>query len=294
MSKKSSTFAANFHISGLVHNSKTFNTMAKQSGLHQLRGKVGEHSYYRQTGVASGLVRSINQAMSNRVKTGDEYANTRLNNAEFGQACMLAGDLGKFVSPKFRPMVLPFSQAKIAKDILEIIKADPTSPVHWGFRGLTANDWSEVVKALSGTAKLSFDTYVSNIEGLTATVDGDNAEWEAEYVFQSGMWEYLQSIGADSLQVKLIAVQSIYARPVYPSSEKAEIRSRVMYTQTSNFTSADNSASFSETIPVPNVPVGSTLYRSLVAIFMPIRTIGTTKHILQEYCTFRADEVVEA
>ena len=71
--------------------------MAKQSGLHQLRGKVGEHSYYRQTGISSGLVRSINQGMSARVKNDEAFLNTRLNNAEFGQAGRIASVLSDIV-----------------------------------------------------------------------------------------------------------------------------------------------------------------------------------------------------
>ena len=111
--------------------------MAKQSGLHQLRGKVGEHSYYKQTGVASGLVRSINQGMSARVKTSEEYANVRLNNAEFGQAGRIAKVLGQFITPKYRPMILPFSQSKMCKIILDAIKKDTTHP--WGQRNLSEN-----------------------------------------------------------------------------------------------------------------------------------------------------------
>lgn len=42
--------------------------MAKQSGIHQIKGKVGEMSYYKQSGVSSGLIRSINPSMSGRVK----------------------------------------------------------------------------------------------------------------------------------------------------------------------------------------------------------------------------------
>lgn len=105
--------------------------MAKQSGLHQIRGKVGDFSYYKQSGVSAGIIRGINQGMSSRVKTGDEYANTRRNNKEFANACEIAASFGACVVPKWRPMFLTFSQAAIAKAVLSFIKEDDTTGTTW-------------------------------------------------------------------------------------------------------------------------------------------------------------------
>lgn len=124
--------------------------MAKQSGIHQLRGKVGEHSYYRQTGVSSGLVRSINQGMSARVKTGEEYANTRLNNAEFGAAGSVAAVLGQLIQPKFRPMILPFSQSRMAKEILRLARENEAD---WGQRVVKSTDTARMCDILNAQTK---------------------------------------------------------------------------------------------------------------------------------------------
>ena len=132
--------------------------MAKQSGLHQIRGKVGEHSYYRQTGVSAGLIRSINQGLSARVKNGPEYANTRLNNREFGAACDVAGILGKLVVPKFRPMILPFSQSRMAKAVLEIAREHVQN---WGERVVTSEDTSRLCDVLTAQSKRSTDEFVT-------------------------------------------------------------------------------------------------------------------------------------
>ena len=85
--------------------------MAKQSGIHQLRGKVGEMSYYRTKGVQDGVVRRINQGMSQRVKTGDEYVNTRLNNAEFKNANAIATAAFNSVNSRKRGMMRNFAVA---------------------------------------------------------------------------------------------------------------------------------------------------------------------------------------
>lgn len=97
--------------------------MAKQTGIHQIKGKIGEHSYYRQKGVASGLIRQINQGLSARVKTDEAFANTRLNNEEFKHANLLASVAFKTVPNRKRNMMLNFAVARMTKRALEAIKA---------------------------------------------------------------------------------------------------------------------------------------------------------------------------
>lgn len=106
--------------------------MAKQSGIHQIRGKVGEMSYYQQSGVNAGIVRRINQGLSSRVKTAPEFANTRLNNAEFKTAALIGAAASHSVIPAWRSMFRRFAQANMVKRIQEAIKQDTTNP--WGLR----------------------------------------------------------------------------------------------------------------------------------------------------------------
>lgn len=105
--------------------------MAKQSGIHQLRGKVGEMSYYRRKGVVPGLVRGINAGMSERVKYGEEYANTRLNNDEFRTANQLATFAFNAVNTRKRGMLRDFAIAYMTKSALQAIRQ---GTAQWGFR----------------------------------------------------------------------------------------------------------------------------------------------------------------
>lgn len=105
--------------------------MAKQVGIHQIRGKVGERSYYRTKGVEAGLSRSINQGMSARVKTGAEYANTRLNNAEFKNANAIATVAFNSVNTRKRGMMRNFAISAMTKGALEDIKQGSGA---WGVR----------------------------------------------------------------------------------------------------------------------------------------------------------------
>lgn len=125
--------------------------MAKQSGIHQLRGKVGEMSYYRQAGVVPGLVRRINQSMSSRVKTSDEFANTRLNNDEFKKANKYATLAFHSVNPSWRTMFRRFAIATMTKRFLEYIKAGTG---YWGNRIPVASFGPMFEDVLENYAKL--------------------------------------------------------------------------------------------------------------------------------------------
>lgn len=264
--------------------------MAKQSGLHQLRGKVGEHSYYRQTGIASGLVRSINQGMSSRVKNDEAFANTRLNNAEFGQAGRIASVLAMYITPKFRPMVLPFSQSKMAKVILEYIKSDATAP--WGQRNIVVSNSGDMeVAALNSVAKNRFDDF-----GLSLSIDDETSTLTGEVTVETV--NKLSAIGADGFQVRFLATTTwigayyqgdgvgkyaeSYARAnIYDD----DFESPVVTTQV-EFTYSYRS----------NPPQGAPVIQAEatgVFILLPYRTINGQKHILQEHCTFKAFPIVD-
>lgn len=262
--------------------------MAKQSGIHQLRGKVGEHSYYRQTGIVPGLVRSINQGMSSRVKTDEAFANTRLNNAEFGQAGRLASVFAQYITPKFRPMVLPFSQSKMAKIILEYIKNDTTAP--WGERNITQNNSGEVqVAALNGVVKNRFEDFglklVINEETGTLTVTSS-----VELVNK------LAAIGADGVNFRFLATTtwvgeySRLVRGYAPSGPRFNAYDN-------DFANPDDDDDVTIEYTVPAAPAADApafgAQRTGILIVLPYRTINGGQHILQEHCTFKAFVIVD-
>lgn len=254
--------------------------MAKQSGIHQLRGKVGEHSYYRQTGVQSGIVRAINQGMSSKVKTDEAFANTRLNNAEFGQAGRIASVLGMFITPKFRPMILPFSQSRMAKLILEAIKQ---SDGNWGQRNVTDEDGNVLSAAMNVVAKNPITDFISEFIGN----DEDNI---ATIVLAPGYLSKMQAIGADGCQVRLVA-----ASPWIGSFVDSERRYAPSYARGLNYdkdlSATDTGAQEFDNVTFrPNPPAGwpAIASRFYIVILLPYRTINGINHILQEHCTFGA------
>lgn len=253
--------------------------MAKQSGIHQLRGKVGEHSYYRQTGVDSGLMRAINQGLSARVKESPEYANVRLNNAEFGQAGRIASVASKYIDPKYRAMVLPFSQSKMAKIILEYLKIDSSHP--WGERNLTSDNSGDAqVDALNAVAKNAFDEYGINIVG-----DEENNRIEVEFTEQTV--SKLSAIGADGFTLRCVVFTTWIGTP---SNGKFAPSFAVgnRYDSDEENPEAGATTEFNYTLrpaPQQGFPV-LVAERCAVLIVLPYRIINGTKHTLQENCTY--------
>lgn len=265
--------------------------MAKQSGIHQIKGKVGEMSYYRQSGVNAGIIRSINPSMSGRVKNDAAYENTRLNNAEFGQACKIASVLGRFFSPKYRPMILPFSQSKMAKDVLEIIKADPTNIARWGYRGLKLNPLEIPVDTLNSTAKNNFSDLVANVANEVDT-GGENYEITTSVTFQSGIADKLSAYGATGVYVRACLDTFFYARPSFATHSPAQVLGREAVSHETEAETYSSAVTIVNTIaPAPSVPSGSEIAYAVTVVIMPYREVGGVKHILQEACTFQCQQI---
>lgn len=259
--------------------------MAKQSGLHQIKGKVGEYSYYKQTGVSGGLLRSINQGLSARVKNDEAFANTRLNNQEFGAAANVAALLGKCVTPKFRPMILPFSQSKMAKEILKVARENTEN---WGQRVVTSADTARLCEILSAMSKRDFSEFLAvSIDRTDAT----SAEVNYEYTVEQA--STMSSLGINGLS--LVAVQYDLATGQWNPFAQ-EMATGYMYRRNS-VTPFDNTpvvagtgVSGSETLGVEAfVPEANhSGHQIVVFVAMPIRVINDVPHILQEYCSFVA------
>lgn len=255
--------------------------MAKQSGLHQIKGKVGGFSYYRQSGVNSGLLRRINEAMSGRVKTGDEYTNTRLNNAEFRNAADVAKILGQTITPKYRPMILPFSQSKLTADLLGLIKQVEGN---WGERNVVASQASLVLEALNKLAKNDFAGMYGQVR---VALDGESSD-TVGMDLSDDVINNLRGLGIDGV---IFSVRSFclgagqYSAVI--GKNIPSMLSRVAATDQD--ITATSGASFEAVVNFDNtLPVGFEAIPMYVIVALPYRTINSVKHTLQEYCSFTA------
>lgn len=97
--------------------------MAKQRGVVQLSGRVDNLCYYQQKRVRGGLVRRINLAMSERLKSDPVFKRTREANSIFGMCSMAAGTLIECFGLGTREMLVPDIQSRLTKTFLEIFKS---------------------------------------------------------------------------------------------------------------------------------------------------------------------------
>lgn len=259
--------------------------MAKQSGLHQIKGKVGEYSYYKQTGVSGGLIRSINQGMSARVKTDAAYANTRLNNQEFGAAADTASLLGKTVVPKFRPMILPFSQSKMSKEILKVAREHQAN---WGQRVVTSEDTARLCEILSAQSKLSASDYVSCL------VLRDSAtEATLGVSYSADQATMMASLGIDTLTVSAVQYdiatgQWVPLAHIMTTGYLVKKESAMVFDGENIVAGQNNSNTESLDVETFVPEANHAGHQIVVFVVMPCRTINNVSHILQEYCSFIA------
>lgn len=250
-------------------------------------------SYYKQSGVTDGLLRSINQGMSSRVKTGDEYANTRLNNAEFGLAGRIAGVFGNIVSPKWRPMFLAFSQSKMAKAILEIIKADNTAGTTWGTRGVPQANFAAALQSLNMLAKNDVRNIATDVT-LTAgsTTQPGRAAVSITIALNPNVVSLLAGYGATRMNV-YASVNGVsignYSAGI-GGYDTTDYQALGAATETWAANPAESAIEFTAiyrpSYTRPQAPNAGDIVVSLV--FVPVRVVNGEEFELQERATFEA------
>lgn len=271
--------------------------MAKQSGIHQIRGKVGEMSYYQQAGVNAGLVRRINQGLSDRVKTAVEFANTRLNNAEFKTASLVGAAVGHSVIPAWRSMFRRFAQANMVKRLKELIKEDTAHP--WGLRlpagnmGVVAADllekyakagqyqgqygtvtWNPSFNDGGDLRSISIDLVIP--EETVAQLMSDGINGFKMYIVGAGMFTTIQD-SAPRISAGHSAPQ-VVSLTLVPGSDNETEQDVAFTPQGIGF----SPRGFTELQASDNGGMW------VVTSIVPIRRVGTTSYELQELATYVA------
>ena len=252
-------------------------------------------SYYHQKGVSGGLVRKINEGMSSRVKTDEAYANTRLNNAEFKNAIAIASAAFNSVNTRKRGMMRTFAVAEMTKRALDDIKQGSGK---WGVR-LPKTELDQLIcdmlenYAKGGKYDGEFGSFVvtsisqEGVAGVTVTVTPERAAAIRELGID-GFQLVISRCLAGEIMVdglpRLFAGFSLH--PMQPLTIPAEIQEDITLT-------------FQENVSTPASvgmsPSGYEFAKSdpkhgffAVCTILPFRTVGHSRHTLQEYCTYVA------
>lgn len=267
--------------------------MAKQSGIHQLRGKVGEMSYYRTKGVNDGVARRINQGMSQRVKTGDEYANTRLNNAEFKNANAIATAAFNSVNSRKRGMMRNFAVAEMTKRALEDIKQGTQA---WGVRMPVTELDQLICDMLENYSKGG--RYDGQFGTITSSSLESNGSFNLDFSVSEEKVTELLSLGIEGFfavpskclagEVVVDELPRLFAGAAIGGPQRIELvpDSDSTYSITGNLNTPAS---------VGMSPSGYEFAKSdqkhgfyLCITFLPFRVLGSKVYTLQEYCTFYA------
>ena len=267
--------------------------MAKQSGIHQLRGKVGEMSYYRTKGVNDGVVRRINQGMSQRVKMGDEYVNTRLNNAEFKNANAIATAAFNSVNSRKRGMMRNFAVAEMTKRALEDIKQGSQA---WGVRMPVTELDQLICDMLENYAKGG--KYNGEYGVITETTLGSDGVFNIGITIDTQLAQSLKSLGIDQL---LFVPSKALAGEIVVDDLPRLFFGMALGTpdpvalNVSEETKVTLTGSLSTPASVGMSPSGYTFakedpkhgFYSVISI-LPSRNVGGKLYTMQELCTFVA------
>lgn len=127
--------------------------MAKQSSIYKFTGRLGDDLVgYRLKYTVPQIVRTIDRtALSEAVKNGDNYINTRKNASEFGAAGNTAGVLLKTVPSRWKSILNPYSQAKLCKYLFSL-------------RGFTSSNYGKRVPGISGGTLLGVADCINSLQ----------------------------------------------------------------------------------------------------------------------------------
>lgn len=265
--------------------------MAKQVGLFNLRGKIENKSFYKTAGVLETVIRGIPEGLSARVKTADEYANTRLNNAEFKQANGIATFGFNAVPNRKASMMRRFAIAEMTKKALEYIKEGSGQ---WGQR-LPGETFDNIIvdllenRAKSGPYQGEFGRVTVETSGSVIAVSVDYSDIVAADLLSKGIKGYyiltVKGAMAEVLDSDGFVRQHFGVSSVSPSDVTIDPDG-----------SAETATSFTPSYSTLGMsPAGYTAAQAAanngmfaIMSFIPYRNIGSQRHTLYEYATFTA------
>lgn len=267
--------------------------MAKQMGIHQIRGKVGERSYYKTKGIEAGISRSINQGLSARVKSAEEFANTRLNNAEFKNANAIATAAFNSVNSRKRGMMRNFAIAAMTKAALEDIKQGTGV---WGARVPATELDILICSLLENHAKGG--VYDGKYGMVSAATLSNAGAINIAFDISQATLQALADLGIDGFYVimsKCLAgeilvdgLPRLYAGSAISTPIQVDVDPEVgvQYDVTGDVSTPSGVGMSASGYTFAQEDTKHGFYACLT--FLPFRTEGASRYVLQEHCSYLA------
>lgn len=264
--------------------------MAKQVGLFPLRGKIENKSFYKTAGVPETVIRNIPEGLSDRVKTAQEYANTRLNNEEFKNANCMATFLFNAVPSRRSSMFRRFAIAALTKGALRYIRSG--SGV-WGHRIPTERFGAIALDLLDNHAKNG--SYNGEFGTLSFTIEQGGQVTITLFIPEALVNQWI-SLGLNGIYV--VTSRGAGAEEVVDGSVRqyygvsSPIPEEITFIQDAE--AEENISSFTISPQALGMsPAGYTAAQALpnngmfaVVTMLPFRTESGSRFVLQEYATY--------
>lgn len=264
--------------------------MAKQSGIHGIRGKINGVSYYSSKN-GGQLIRKINEGMSSRVKTAKEYANTRLNNAEFGAAGSLAGAIVRPISQRWRFILDSIATGKLVKAIKAAMMQDTASP--WGERVVPLTEMAHLQDVFNGFSKNEMPQEVVDVlqNHVTFAAATNTIEVAATAPLSDDEVQQLLDKGATHVSTKVFAFN--VRKPYIGADGKTYVPADALLLDTSNDFGINHAALTTgvevfDSTSVDNAPAvlnEEAHLGGMLVVFLPERKVGNEYYTLQELCS---------
>ena len=264
--------------------------MAKQSGIHGIRGKINGVSYYSSKN-GGQLIRKINEGMSSRVKTAKEYANTRLNNAEFGAAGSLAGAIVRPISQRWRFILDSIATGKLVKAIKAAMMQDTASP--WGERVVPLTEMAHLQDVFNGFSKNEMPQEIVNVlqTGFTFASGTKTLDNDADAEMTNDTAQTLLDKGATHFTTKVFAFN--VRKPYIGADGKTYVPSSSLLVDISSSFGSTSVPIAEETIMVkagtfsnsPAVLNEEAHLGGILVVLLPQREVGNEFYTLQELCS---------
>lgn len=193
--------------------------MAKQRGIHQIRGKIDNLSYYEQKYVRGGLIRRINAAMSERLKTDSAFANTRTANELFGGCSLYASSILSCFGQRSVFLFKPYRQALLTKAIFSAYKSisypEKTSNIF--FSGVNVRF---LISAVDSIVKNKISANFPSIVQFKGALPEDGEDFI--YITKEDLENYCKINNCTSVQLSLLGPIHIYNSSKDENSKKYE------------------------------------------------------------------------
>lgn len=259
--------------------------MAKQRALFKITGQLEDKSFYYSR-VDGYQVRKLDPTLSDRVKLGKNYQNTRNTAAEFravaNTASVICDNLWKefpgYLKNGLKPQLVRIGMLGVQNDTSH----------EWGKRNIPDSVHDLIRECVNRYSKNPLPDFMKSWVAKALTYDAVNRTMSISSPLTTTaayeQWLLLQ--GADSVTVNLVSVnveiainrgqkeamtEAVYmARSATPYQGGGQITGNggmTIFTTISNF-------------PVSQLSEGSGMVNGLLVIVKPIKTVGLTQYVL--------------